>query len=420
MDATFLEAIRLYGTALAIGLLIGLERERKNDSRGLRTFALVALLGALLGALSSHLGQPALLLVAAAAIVLLSVAAYWHDHDAVREPPTTSMVAMAVTGLLGLLCGLDQSQVAVPLAVVVFALLILKLELHGAVGRLGREDLIAILQFAVLTFIALPLLPDRPYGPYDSLNPHEIWLMVVLVSGVGLAGFLLLRFAGPGLGAPLAAIAGGLVSSTATTLVFARHARAGGGAALQALLVMLSNLTMLVRLGIMGAFVEPRLLPGVAAVIGAAIVATVPIGLWLAPRARRETDQPLPVLSNPTSLRVALGFGLAFGAISLLSAWASARLGERALYAVAAVSGLTDVDAITLSSFRLFSSDLIDDGTAVTVVAIAIVSNLAFKGTVAFTAGTGALGRLVAVGFGAMATAIAAVVLGIVRPGLLG
>jgi uncharacterized membrane protein (DUF4010 family) len=420
MDPTLLEAIRLYGSALAIGLLIGLERERKNDSRGLRTFALVSMLGALLGALSDHLGQPALLAVAAGGIVLLSIAAYWHDHDPVREPPTTSMVAMAVTGLLGVLCGLGQAQVAVPIAVMVFALLFLKIELRGAASRLGRDDLIAILQFGVLTFIALPLLPDQAYGPYNSLNPHQIWLMVVLVAGVGLAGFLLLRFAGARLGAPLAAVAGGLVSSTATTLVFARHARAGGGAALQALLVMLSNLTMLVRLGIMAALVEPRLLAAVAVVVGAAIVATLPIAAWLIPRARRETDQPLPVVRNPTSLRVALSFGLAFGAISLLSAWATARLGERALYAVAAVSGLTDVDAIALSSFRLFSFGHVDASTGVTVVAIAIVANLAFKATVAFSAGTAELGRMVGIGFAAMATAIAAGVLLVVRSEALG
>jgi uncharacterized membrane protein (DUF4010 family) len=411
MDPDLLLAGWQFGTSLGIGLLIGLDRERKGDSRGLRTFALVSLLGALAGALSRDLGQPVLVPIGLAAVVAIAIAAYWHDHARAGEPPTTSMVAMAVTGVLGLLCGLGDLHLAVPVAMVVAALLVFKPELQGVAGRLGRDDLIPIVQFGVLTFVALPLLPDRAYGPHGSLNPYEIWLMVVLVAGVGLAGYLLLRFAGQRHGAPLAAVAGGLVSSTATTLVFARHARAGGGAAQQALLVMLANLTMLLRLGIMAAVVSPRLLPGIATVVAAALLATAPFALWLAPRARRERDQPLPVVRNPTDLRVALGFGLAYGVVSLLAAWGAARIGERALYAIAAVSGLTDVDAITLSTFRLNAADQVDATTAGTAVAIAVVANLGFKATIARTAGTPELGRLCAIGFGAMTAAIAAAVL---------
>lgn len=400
-----------YGTGLAIGLLVGIERERKRDSRGVRTFALVSLLGTLVGGLARDLGLPAIVPVGLAAIVALSIAAYWADHRVRDEPPTTSMVAMTVTGTLGLLCGLGDLQLAVPLAIVVAALLVLKTELHGVAGRIGRDDLIPVLQFGALTFVALPLVPDRAYGPNGSLNPHEIWLMVVLVAGVGLAGYLLLRFAGQRYGAPLAAIAGGLVSSTATTLVFARHARAGGGGALAAAMVLLSNLTMLLRLAILAAVAQPALLPGVAAVVGAAMVASLPVALWLLPRARREGEMPLPVVRNPTDLRVALGFGLAYGLISLLAAWATARIGERGLLAVAAVSGLTDVDAITLTALRLHGDGRIDPHAAVTAIAVAVVANLAFKATVARVAGTAALARPVIAGFATMAAAIVATAL---------
>jgi uncharacterized membrane protein (DUF4010 family) len=399
-----------FGTALAIGLLIGVERERKGDSRGLRTFTLVSLLGAVLGTLSRDLSQPVLVPLAVALVGAIAVAAYWHDAARAAEPPTTSVVAMVMTGVLGLLCGLGDLQLAVPLAIVVAALLVFKPELQGVAGRLGREDLAPIVQFGALTFIALPLLPDRAYGPEGSLNPHEIWLMVVLVAGVGLAGYLLLRFAGQRYGAPLAAIAGGLVSSTATTLVMARHVRTGGGAALGAALVLLSNLTMLVRLAIMAALVQPRLLPGIGAVVVAAMLATLPIAAWLAPRARADSSAPLPQVRNPTDLRVALGFGLAYGIVSLIAAWGAARLGDGALYGVAAVSGATDVDAITLTSFRLFGAGQVDAAAASTAVAVAVVANLAFKAAVARVAGTPELGRLCAAGFGSMAVAIAAVV----------
>ncbi|MEI7446840.1 MAG: MgtC/SapB family protein [Burkholderiales bacterium] len=400
-----------YGTGLAIGLLVGVERERKRDSRGVRTFALVSLLGTLIGGLSRDLDLPAIVPVGLATIVALAIAAYWHDHRVRDEPPTTSMVAMVVTGALGVLCGLGDLRLAVPLAIVVAALLVFKTELHGVAGRVGRDDLIPVLQFGALTFVALPLVPDRAYGPNGSLNPRDIWLMVVLVAGVGLAGFLLLRFAGRRYGAPLAAIAGGLVSSTATTLVFARHARAGGGAALAASMVLLSNLTMLVRLAILAAVAQPALLPAVASVAGAAILASLPVAAWLLPRARREGELPLPVVSNPTDLRVALGFGAAYGTISLIAAWATARIGERGLFAVAAISGLTDVDAITLTAFRLYGEGRIDPHGAVAAVAVAVIANLVFKACVARVAGTAALGRPVAAGFATMAVAIAATVL---------
>lgn len=411
MDETLLAAGLGLGTAVAIGLLIGIDRERKGDSRGIRTFGLVALLGALAGDLSRRLEQPLLVPVGLSMLAVIAVAAYWHDHTRQDEAPTTSMVAMVVTGVLGLLCGLGEQRLAVPVAIVVAALLVFKGELHGVAGRLGRDDLVPILQFGALTFIALPLLPDRAFGPQGSLNPREIWLMVVLVAGVGLAGWLLLRFAGRRYGAPLAAVAGGLVSSTATTLVFARHAKAGGGPATAAAMVLLSNLTMLLRLTLLTAIAQPSLLPGVAAVAGAAIAASLPVAARLVPRARREDAAPLPEVRNPTDLRVALGFGLAYGIVSLLATVGAQRLGNGALFAVAAVSGLTDVDAITLSVTRLHGIGQIDTDAATTAIALAVVANLAFKAGIARVAGTAALGRECAAGFAAMAVAIGAVVM---------
>jgi uncharacterized membrane protein (DUF4010 family) len=166
------------------------------------------------------------------------------------------------------------------------------------------------------------------------------------------------------------------------------------------------NLTMLARLAVIGAIVQPPLLAPLAGVLGAGGVALLAFGAWLAPRARRDRESPLPDVRNPTDLRVALGFGLAFGVISLIAAWASARLGPAALYAVAAVSGLTDVDAITLSGLRLFGAGDIDAASAVTVVAIAVVANLAFKAAIAYGAGTRALGRLCAAGFAIVGAAV--------------
>jgi uncharacterized membrane protein (DUF4010 family) len=188
----------------------------------------------------------------------------------------------------------------------------------------------------------------------------------------------------------------------------ARQARAGAGPALPALGVLLANLTMLVRLGIMAAVVQPRLLAGLGTVVGLAALSLAPMAIRLLPRARRETAGAAPAVRNPTDLRVAIGFGVAYGVVSLLAAWSAARLGDAALYGVAAVSGLTDIDAIALSTFRLFGDTRIGEATAVAVVAIAMVSNLVFKAAVARSAGTRELGRECAIGFASMGLAIGA------------
>ena len=418
-NAPLAGTLQLFATSLAIGLLIGIDRERKGDSRGVRTFALVCMLGTLVALIAAGSARPEILAVGLGLIGLISVSAYWPDgrvarrdhpasmQDEPTEAPTTSVVAMVVTGCLGILCGTGQERVAVPLAIVVASLLHFKGQLEGLAGRLAGGDLIPILQFGALMFIVLPLLPDTAYGPGGSLNPHDIWMMVVLVAGVGLVGFFSLKFAGQRFGAPLAAVAGGLVSSTATTLVFARHSRVSGAAALLTLLVLLSNLTMLARLCVMAAILQPRLLGHIALLAGCAAFAAILVGLWLRPRVLAESDLPLPRVENPTRLSVALGFGLAYGLVSLVAAVASQQFGRGGLFSVAALSGLTDVDAISLSSFRLFGAGTLDRFGAIASVGIAVIANMAFKGALVFGSGSRELARLCAIGFTAMSIAIA-------------
>jgi uncharacterized membrane protein (DUF4010 family) len=411
MDETLLRAVKLFGTSMAIGLLIGLERERKADSRGIRTFGLISLLGTMVATLASLLAMPQLVAVGVAMLGLIAIAAYWgegRDRLTGSEAPTTSVIAMTLTGCLGILCGLEQERLAVALGIVIVSLLYFKGELRGIAGRIGRADLIPVLQFGALTFIVLPLLPDHAYGPHGSLNPHEIWLTIVLVSGVGLIGYLTLRFAGQRFGMPLAAIAGGLVSSTATTLVFARSSDTSpGSAAIRSMMVMLANLTMLIRLAIMAAIIRPDLLRPIAPVMGSTAAAGLLWAAWLQRRLAKTGAIPLPVVQNPTQLRVALLFGLSYAVVSLLAAWSAAQVGGSALYVVAAISGLTDVDAIALSAFRLEAAGSIDAGAAVMAIAIGVIANLVLKTVMVFTVGTRELAWLCATGFGAMAMALA-------------
>lgn len=366
----------------------------------------------LIAALSRMAEQPLMLAVGLAVIGAIAVSAYWHDArsaaDTALEQPTTSVVAMTVTGCLGMVCGLGREDLAVPLAIVVASLLFFKGELRGLAGRINRDDLIPILQFGALSFIVLPLLPDRPYGPAGALNPHNLWLMVVLVAGVSLAGYLALRFAGHRYGAPLAAVAGGLVSSTITTLVFARHARAGGDPGASMRMVLLANCTLFARLIGMTALIEPALLPPVATMLGAGLAAAT-LG-WLIPVGRQRdahAEWPTPTVRHPMQMREALGFAAAYGLVSMASAVAAVKLGNTALYGLAALAGLTDLDAIALSCLRLFGAGTISMPETLICLMVAVGVNMTVKAVIAFVAGGPAFGRRCLPGLIAM-TAVAA------------
>jgi uncharacterized membrane protein (DUF4010 family) len=178
-----IEALPQFLTSFAIGLLIGLERERTPSAKaGLRTFALVAIFGTLVALLSTKLGTPWLLIAGLLAVAGMIISAYHNQPTEENDPGTTTIIALLLCYGLGAMVWYDLSRLAVMLAVTVTILLYFKPELRGISQRLTRRDLVAMLQFAVLTFIILPMLPDRNFGPYDAINPYQVWLMVVLIS----------------------------------------------------------------------------------------------------------------------------------------------------------------------------------------------------------------------------------------------
>ena len=245
----------VFVTSLAIGLLIGLERERSPYAKaGLRTFALVSLFGTITAMLSEKANMPWLMVAGLAAVAILIVSAYFGSaNQQVGDPGTTTEAALLVCFGLGALVWYGNETLAIMLAITTTILLYFKPELHGWSQRLTRRDLVSILQFAVLTFIVLPILPDENFGPYDALNPHQIWIMVVLISGISLAGYMALRLLGQRYGTILLGLLGGLVSSTATTLVYAKHSKVEPSMSpLAVSVILLANLMVMARLAVLG------------------------------------------------------------------------------------------------------------------------------------------------------------------------
>lgn len=394
--------------SLGIGLLIGLERERNPRAKaGLRTFALTSLLGTLCAMLSQQTGSPWLLVVGLGAVGAYIVAAYMGEHAPEAEPGTTTEAALLVCYALGAMVWHGERELAIMLAIVTTVLLYFKPEMQGIARQLSRRDLVSILQFAVLTFIVLPILPNRDFGPFQSFNPHQTWLMVVLISGIGLAGYIALHLFGQRYGTLLLGFLGGLVSSTATTLVYARHGKAyPERIPLAATVILLANLVVMVRLGVLVAAVAPGTLQLILPVLGAGFVFGLAATLVQWHSTGTAAELPMPETANPTELRTAVGFGILYAVILFIASWVSDFAGEGGLYGVAAIAGLTDVDAITLSSLRMFSLGRIAEAQVATVIVISFLSNMGLKLILTFAIGGRGLGMrclapMLAAGIGA-------------------
>ncbi|HRE14839.1 MAG TPA: MgtC/SapB family protein [Usitatibacteraceae bacterium] len=397
-------------TSLAVGLLIGLERERHAEARaGVRTFALIAMLGTLCAMLESGAGASWLVVGGLLATVGGIVAAYRNAGRGVPDAGATTFMAAALTYGLGVALWHGHREVVIAVAIVTTVLLHYKSQLEGFTARLNATDMGSLLQFAVLSLVILPVVPNRGYGPYGALNPYHLWLMVVLISAVSVAGYLAWRLLGGRAPALILGALGGLVSSTATTLVYARGAK--GKAELTntaATVILLANLVVLVRITVLTAVVAPSLIPRLAPVLAAGLVFALPVAWATWRRHAGEAGYASPELTNPTDLKVALGFAAAYAAILVAGAWLHEHAGEGGLYALAFASGLTDVDAISLSSMRLFLDDKIDAGLACGAIVTALCANIVVKASIAFAAGGALLGRRCLAGFLAMAFALVA------------
>lgn len=376
-----IQAALKFLVSLGVGLLLGLERERRPAPKaGLRTFALVALFGTATGLLAEALGSPWVIAVGLAAVGAMIVVAYAGVKRPEDDPGTTTVIALMFCYSLGVMIWLGYDTLAVALGIAATILLYFRTELHGFTARLSPQDLTSMLQFAVLTFIILPFLPDRGFGPYQALNPYHVWLMVVLVSGVSLVGYLSLRLLGQRRGVLLTGFLGGLVSSTATTLVYSRQVR-GDASYLQlsAGVIVLASLVVPARIAVVTGVVALEVLPHLAPVLLCGVAFGV-AATWITLRRKLgAADSFVPDFSNPSKLTAALGFGALYATVLVASAWLSDRLGSTGLYGFALVSGLGDVDAIVLSVLKLSGAGRIGGSETVTAIALATMVNLAIK-----------------------------------------
>ena len=407
IDSSFIDPL----IALGLGLLVGLQKERAaSPLAGLKTFGLAALLGAVAAMLSPTLGE---WIVGAGFLGIVGVLAIGNAIQMREEratPGQTTEVAMLVVYLVGALTVLGPRSVAIVLGGAVAVLLHLREELKGLVARMSDKDVRAIMQFVVISLVILPVLPNRTFGPFDVLNPHNVWWMVVLIVGLNLLGYAAFRWMSDRRGTAVAGLLGGVVSSTATTFAYARNARSGDVAPrAAAIIIWLASGVVYVRILIEIAAVAPGFLrtAAVPVLVVLGVVAVTAILMW--------NDQDPAAGSaleprNPTQLRAAVAFGGLYAIILLAVAAAEASFGNAGLYATALLSGLTDIDAITLSTSRLVAGGRLDEDVAWRLILAASLSNLAFKLGVAWVLGGAKLARRL----GAVTSAVTVVVVGLI------
>jgi uncharacterized membrane protein (DUF4010 family) len=261
----------------------------------------------------------------------------------------------------------------------VAVLLQFKPELHRFAEKLGDEDLKAIMQFVLITCVILPVLPNKAYGPLEVFNPWKTWLMVVLIVGMSLGGYILYKFLGRDVGILLGGLVGGAISSTATTVSYSRRVRSDPiDCRVPALVIMIASAVALLRVLVEIAVVAPQFLVSAAAPVGIMmLLMLVPLlVVWYRVRTK---PSPMPEQQNPTQLRSALLFGAMYAVVLFALAAAKEYLGDQALYAVAFLSGLTDMDAITLSTAEMSKTDAWVAAEGWRLILVGTLANLVFK-----------------------------------------
>lgn len=385
--------------AVLLGLLVGLQREwADSKTAGVRTFALITLLGAIAGMLAQSLGALVIGGAFVALAALLVVSNLLRAGEERGGGMTTEIAALVMLGV-GAALMLAPPQVGVAAGAATAILLHLKPQLHSMIDRLEEKDTRAIMRFALLSAVILPVLPNRAYGPYEVLNPFNIWLMVVLIVGLGLVGYLLAKFLRSRSSVHLAGVLGGLVSSTATTFAFARRGNGADAARTGALVIGIASTILYARAAVEMAAVSRSLLYASALPLGVLALVTGGVSLVIALGEGKEAEPPEPS-SNPAELTPALIFAAIYAGILLLSAFVRDTLGTGALYPVAAISGVADMDAITLSTARLVEQETLDPNQAWKYIVVAVMSNSLFKALVVGFVGSRALLWRVGIIFG--------------------
>lgn len=367
--------------SITLGLFVGLQRQwAVSPLGGVRTFSLISFAGTLAALLSDKYGVWPFVTGIVGIITFTVIGNVFHFTEEVRQKKQglTTEVAMLLMFLIGALVISHPLWIAVTSAGALAIILQAKMELHDFATRLTGKELKSIMQFVLLTVIILPLVPNKTIDPLDVVNPYHVWLMIILIVGLGLAGYIVYKFFGRHAGILLSGILGGLISSTATTVNYAKSSQSDSMAGSGATIIIISWTMIYLRL-VVEVFVTAPSFNSVYLPLAIMFLVSVLCSFWLWRNSNNHLSE-MPVQENPSEIKVAVYFGIIYSVITFGVAYARQFWNDEALYSIAFISGITDMDAITLSTSNLVKNGKLGEEQGWKLIVIAACANTLFKG----------------------------------------
>jgi uncharacterized membrane protein (DUF4010 family) len=397
------EVLRLFLFSLIIGIFIGGEREyskwkyKVHTFGGIRTSILISILGALSGYFTIHFKNLFFWFVPFVVVSAFVLINYVMTIKRYKEIHTTTGISAILIFILSSIVFFGFDKIALALGILIAVLLAFKIYLHTFIKKITKKELHDTLKFAIISLVILPFLPNKAYGPLAVLNPYHIWLMVVFISAISFIGYILVKLIGANRGIGITGFVGGLVSSTAVAMTFSEKSKKSSRKLTNAfaLAIVLASTTMFLRVLFEILVVNRSLLDNLIIPLGLMSLGGFAFSYFFYKTKKSGKGQKLD-LKSPFTLKPALKFGIFFAFILLLSKAAQMYLGNTGVYITSIISGLADVDAITLSMASFASNNIVTEKVATSAITLAVLTNNVVKGGISYIWGSKELKKKIA------------------------
>ncbi|MFH1534084.1 MAG: MgtC/SapB family protein [Nitrospirota bacterium] len=383
-----IEVFKQLGVAFALSSLVGLEREQKYQQTetvsfgGVRTFILIGLFGALSYILSAY--SIAYFIIFGVGFFSLIIASYIATYKKFKAIGGTTELAAILVFVVGILCGMERFVLATVISLAVLSVMHFKISLHRWAKGVKNREIVSAIQFIVIAFVVLPLLPNQYYGPFGFFNPYVVWLMIVFISAISFSSYVAIKIFGTKKGIGITGFLAGFLSSTALTLSFSEQSKKNKkiiNPYVLAIVVASSAMFFRVLLevsvlspGLLNKLLVPMITMGVVGILSVMF-------FWTKKdKTSKKLEEKMIKVESPFSLKPALKFGAFFAFVSLLTKLGIEYMGDSGLYLTSFISGIMDVDAITVSVADDFVSNKVSELSAVTAITIAAMTNTFAKG----------------------------------------
>lgn len=402
-DATEMQVLARMGLILLLGFLVGLERgwsfqKKKEGERtaGIRTFTLIALSGGLWGLLHSHVGDLLLGIALLGFILIIMMGYYQQAHKTGKLGLTTEMAAF-LTFTVGIAVIKGYLLLSVTITILMVLLLSIKPGLHRWIKTIEPTELYSGIVFLIISAILLPLLPNRGFGPWEVWNPFELWGMVVLIAGISYAGYFSMKYLGKEKGLLFTSFTGSLVSSLAVTVTLGRFSEKVKSTDVLITGILIATFTALGRVLLLAALFNYSLLPLIAPSVAAMAITALAAAVWIQLNSETKKSTNKFTLRNPLQLSTAVPFGLLLALVMFLSEFSSQWFGTPGIYGLSILSGMVDIDSITLTLLDMSKENLVQHIAAYGVILATITNTLVKAGIFTYFIGYKKAGKLLVI-----------------------